>query len=322
MEIERFEKALRDACEDARKEVRTEDDQSGTVRAVVVLLAGRQAIVGLSDRAAISSPARIELEPGDSLQLSPAAPRPDSNEETARRVRETSRELEQLLAGGPAAPDQRTPPASFSEIRRVPAGAPVERGGSADWLDPSKSARAMTEKIFLSSDERDALLREGGEPDSSARAQEPTQRSAPPGLGLDALRACKLFWHMTVRELELLAQICRGRRLAAGEVMVEAGALIETLTVVHQGCLEARDADGSVRQLKVHDHFAFDSLIDHTSSPEKVTALEESLVVSWSRPDLMGLLRREPTLAVKLLWAFAQESADLLRQARARPGPR
>ena len=46
-------------------------------------------------------------------------------------------------------------------------------------------------------------------------------------------------------------------------------------------------------------------------------ATEPTRVMVVSRGELMALMRREPVLAVKLLWAFVQVLSDRLRAANA-----
>jgi hypothetical protein len=46
-----------------------------------------------------------------------------------------------------------------------------------------------------------------------------------------------------------------------------------------------------------------------------VRATEASRCVVVARADLMALMRREPVLAVKLLWSFVQVLSERLRSA-------
>jgi CRP-like cAMP-binding protein len=56
-------------------------------------------------------------------------------------------------------------------------------------------------------------------------------------------------------------------------------------------------------------------LIDNEPRSATVRATEPTRVMVVSRNDLMALMKKEPVLAVKLLWSFVQVLSDRLRAA-------
>jgi len=53
--------------------------------------------------------------------------------------------------------------------------------------------------------------------------------------------------------------------------------------------------------------------VDHAPRSATVRALEPTRAMVIARAELMQLMKREPILAVKLLWSFVQVLSDRLR---------
>src|SRR5690606_39538647 len=60
-------------------------------------------------------------------------------------------------------------------------------------------------------------------------------------------------------------------------------------------------------------HFGAMGLIDNAPRSATVRSLDPTRVMVISRADLMGLMKRESILAVKMLWSFVQVLCDRLR---------
>jgi len=68
-----------------------------------------------------------------------------------------------------------------------------------------------------------------------------------------------------------------------------------------------------VAELRAGGHFGEMGLVDSAPRSATVRALEATRAMVIVRAELMQLMKREPILAVKLLWSFVQVLSDRLR---------
>ncbi len=82
--------------------------------------------------------------------------------------------------------------------------------------------------------------------------------------------------------------------------------------VVLRGRLELTHAGVRVAELGAGAHLGEMALIDEAARSVTATALEPGKVLAIRRDDFYEVLRREPALAVKLLWSFVRVLAAVL----------
>src|SRR5690606_36652266 len=121
----------------------------------------------------------------------------------------------------------------------------------------------------------------------------------------------------TYKEQMAVLALANVRAYGAGDEVVREGTPGDELFVVLKGRVAVEKGGVEIAQLRAGGHFGEMGLIDNAPRSATVRASEPSRCVVVSRTDLMALMRREPVLAVKLLWSFVQVLSERLRSANA-----
>ncbi|AKF82271.1 Stp1/IreP family PP2C-type Ser/Thr phosphatase [Myxococcus fulvus] len=130
---------------------------------------------------------------------------------------------------------------------------------------------------------------------------------------MEALRKIPLFRHLTYKEQTAVLSIATTRTYPAGREIVVEGQPGEELFVVIRGRVAIEKNGVEIAELRSGGHFGEMGLIDNAPRSATVRATEPTRTMVISRPDLMGLMKRESILAVKMLWSFVQVLSDRLR---------
>ncbi|WP_342374465.1 Stp1/IreP family PP2C-type Ser/Thr phosphatase [Myxococcus stipitatus] len=146
--------------------------------------------------------------------------------------------------------------------------------------------------------------------DSAAMASEETSEAQS---RMEALRKIPLFRHLTYKEQTAVLSIATTRTYPAGREIVVEGQPGEELFVVIRGRVAIEKNGVEIAELRSGGHFGEMGLIDNAPRSATVRATEPTRTMVISRPDLMGLMKRESILAVKMLWSFVQVLSDRLR---------
>ncbi|MGI5863026.1 MAG: Stp1/IreP family PP2C-type Ser/Thr phosphatase [Myxococcales bacterium] len=149
----------------------------------------------------------------------------------------------------------------------------------------------------------------GGEPS----AEVTTEAAAK----MDALRKIPLFRHLTYKEQTAVLAIAATRTYPGGREIVVEGQPGDELFIVVRGRVAIEKAGVEIAELRPGGHFGEMGLIDNAPRSATVRAVEPTRVMIISRAELMNLMRKEPVLAVKLLWSFVQVLSDRLRATNA-----
>ena len=146
--------------------------------------------------------------------------------------------------------------------------------------------------------------------DSAAMSSEETSEAQS---RMEALRKIPLFRHLTYKEQTAVLSIATTRTYPAGREIVVEGQPGEELFVVIRGRVAIEKNGVEIAELRSGGHFGEMGLIDNAPRSATVRATEPTRTMVISRPDLMGLMKRESILAVKMLWSFVQVLSDRLR---------
>ncbi len=130
---------------------------------------------------------------------------------------------------------------------------------------------------------------------------------------MEALRKIPLFRHLTYKEQTAVLSIATTRTFPAGREIVVEGQPGEELFVVIRGRVVIEKSGVEIAELRPGGHFGEMGLIDNAPRSATVRAVEPTRTMVISRSDLMGLMKRESILAVKMLWSFVQVLSDRLR---------
>ena len=129
----------------------------------------------------------------------------------------------------------------------------------------------------------------------------------------EILRRIPLFQHMTYKELLGILGVARGRQFQAGQTIIREGELGDELFVLFRGKVEVRKSGMAIATLRAGGHFGEMGLVDQAPRSATVVAMEDTSAISIDRANLLKLMRRDPLLAVKLLWSFVQVLSARLR---------
>lgn len=142
-------------------------------------------------------------------------------------------------------------------------------------------------------------------------------RAAEANLTLDTLKSVPLFTELTYQQLVRLMNLTRTRAVSPGTVVCKEGEPGDQFFVVLDGEIELSKDGARITTLGAGDHFGEMALLDRQARSATATATADGRLLSLSRHDFYEILRKEPPLAVKLLWSFLGVLAKRLRQTTA-----
>lgn len=134
---------------------------------------------------------------------------------------------------------------------------------------------------------------------------------------LEAMRSIPLFQHLSYKEQMAVLAIANARTFEAGQEIVREGAAAEQLFVVVQGRVAIESEGVQIAELRPGFHFGEMGLIEQAPRSATVRALEPTRCVVLGRMELLALMRKEPVLAVKLLWNLVRALSERLRLTNA-----
>ena len=127
-----------------------------------------------------------------------------------------------------------------------------------------------------------------------------------------------LFRHLIYKEILRLLNVTSVKEYAPGEEIIKEGTPGDEMFVLLRGKIRLHKNDAFITHLEPGAHIGEMALVDrrHPRSAS-ATAEERSRVLILSRKDFYEIIRKEPQLSTKLLWAFTQVLADRLRKTTA-----
>jgi PPM family protein phosphatase len=135
---------------------------------------------------------------------------------------------------------------------------------------------------------------------------------------VDVLRRMPLFRHLVYKEILRVLNVTSVKEYAPGDEIIKEGTQGDEMFVLLRGKIRLHKNDAFITHLEAGAHIGEMALVDrrHPRSAS-ATAEERSRVLSLSRKDFYEIIRKEPQLSTKLLWAFTQVLADRLRKTTA-----
>ncbi len=163
--------------------------------------------------------------------------------------------------------------------------------------------------------------RRGGHDNITAVAVDLMIDSPRPGLTIerrmDALRCICLFEHLSFLDLTKIMNLVTVESFAAGRRIIAEGETGRKMFVCMAGSVEVVKNGQTLTELEAGSFFGEMALIDNAPRSADVFAKTEVKALTLTREDFHRLIRREPHLAVRLLWALAQVMNGRLRHTSA-----
>jgi len=136
-------------------------------------------------------------------------------------------------------------------------------------------------------------------------------------LKLEVLKGMPLFRYLTYTELVRVMNTAEVRWYEAGETLITEGELGEEMFVILSGKVRLNKNGTDITQLGKGAHFGEMALVDRGPRSASAVAEETSRLLLIKRRDFYEIIKKEPTLSVKLLWSFVQVLAERLRKTTA-----
>jgi serine/threonine protein phosphatase PrpC len=145
----------------------------------------------------------------------------------------------------------------------------------------------------------------------ATEAASPSERA--PMARIDVLRRIPLFEHLSYREQNEVLAVATTRSYPAGATVVREGEPGGDLFVLLEGEVSVEQHGLPIATVRAGGHFGEMGLVDAGPRSASVRAMEPLRAMVIHRDAMLALMQREPTLAVKLLWAFVQVLSQRLR---------
>lgn len=150
-------------------------------------------------------------------------------------------------------------------------------------------------------------------PDPEDKALE-EQRASEVNLKLDTLKKIPLFRYLTYQELVKVLNITYLETYEAGTPVIKEAENGEELYIILAGRVVVSRGNQEIVELHPGVHFGEMALVDQSPRSATVTAKDPTRVLVVQRRSFYTLIRKEPVLAVKLLWSFVQVLSRRLRE--------
>lgn len=126
-----------------------------------------------------------------------------------------------------------------------------------------------------------------------------------------------IFRYMTYPEITKILSIAQVRNFKKGQTMVREGDPSDEMFIIASGNAEVLKAGVKVAIRAKGEVFGEMGIFDNAPRSATVQAGDDVVSITLNRRDLLGLLRQESQIAVKLLWALNSELNSRLRVATA-----
>jgi PPM family protein phosphatase len=182
-------------------------------------------------------------------------------------------------------------------------------------------AAARTEVSRLPGEMIELARRGGGKDNITAvvvKALEDSRMAAAMGVMKrgELLGRIPLFRYLSYAELMKVLSIVDLRELKRGTVLIEEGTPGDEMFIICSGSVDVvKKGAQKIASIQKGEMFGEMSIFDNSKRSASIVAAESATLMALSRKELLPLLRRESSLAVKFLWALNQDLNQRLRVA-------
>jgi PPM family protein phosphatase len=146
---------------------------------------------------------------------------------------------------------------------------------------------------------------------------EHTTRADEIALKLEVLKAMPLFRYLSYTELVRVMNIAEVKWFEAGATLIREGEPGDDMFVILSGKVRIDKNGTTINMLGKGAHFGEMALVDRGTRSASALADETSRLLLIHRRDFYEIIKKEPSLSVKLLWSFVQVLAERLRKTTA-----
>ncbi|WP_428264184.1 cyclic nucleotide-binding domain-containing protein [Haliangium sp.] len=143
------------------------------------------------------------------------------------------------------------------------------------------------------------------------------QRARDLALKLEVLKGMRMFRYLSYKELVRVMNITETESYGPGEHLFREGDAGESMYVVLSGLVKMYKGGVPVASMRKGQHFGEMSLVERAVRSLSAVAEEDSRVLSIPRHSFYSIVKKEPPLAVKILWSFVQVLGSRLRKTTA-----
>lgn len=144
--------------------------------------------------------------------------------------------------------------------------------------------------------------------------KEPTANIEEFSLKIEVLKSMQMFRYLSYKELVRVMNITNTADYGTGVKVFAEGDAGDAMFIVLRGAILMKKDDRVIAELSKGQHFGEMSLVDRSQRSLTAIASEPTRLISILRKDFYAIIKKEPSLAVKLLWSFVQVLADRLRK--------
>jgi serine/threonine protein phosphatase PrpC len=143
------------------------------------------------------------------------------------------------------------------------------------------------------------------------------ERAEELALKLEVLKGMPLFRYLSYTELVRVMNTTESKTYTSGQRIIEEGGAGDAMYVILNGKVRLHKEGANIASLGKGAHFGEMALVDRSPRSLSATADEPSRLLSINRHDFYEIIKKEPTLSVKLLWSFVQVLTERLRKTTA-----
>jgi serine/threonine protein phosphatase PrpC len=145
-------------------------------------------------------------------------------------------------------------------------------------------------------------------------AEASPSKSGDVSLKLEVLKSMQMFRYLSYRELVRVMNITESLEVGPDEPIFHEGQAGDAMYVVMSGTVKLSKTETTIAELGKGQHFGEMSLVDRSVRSLTATSVGATRLAVVRRKDFYDIIRKEPDLAVKLLWSFVQVLGTRLRK--------
>ena len=135
----------------------------------------------------------------------------------------------------------------------------------------------------------------------------------------NTLRSCQLFTGLALEDLQAIASFTTVKALERGDYLFHEGDPAHGFYIVQRGAVNVHRVTAAGKEQVIHifrtgDSFAEVALASATGYPADARALEATQVLLVQKEGFLGLLKRQPQLALRMLGSMSSHLRVLVGQ--------